>query len=241
VVSEAAPFVGGGATTDHRVSAAHTDPTAEPVAAQILRSMLRAARLLDPVEVQEQLDRAAAAFGIARCVDDIVMPATRRLRRLLANGEQTTAQHLLAIESLRTWLSHRASFAPAPLSIGPIVLACGPRDRDTVGMESLALLLRFQRVPCRVLGARVTPFTLTMAAQAADAMGVIIMASDIRRLPQAVVSLQAAHALDLPVFFTGPAFALEGNRLDLPGQYLGVRLGLGCTIVVDTVLMGLQR
>jgi len=241
VVSEAAPFVGGGAATDHRESAAHTDLAAEPLAAQILRSMLRAARLLDPVEVQEQLDQAAATFGIARCVDDIVMPATRRLSRLLASGEQTTAQHLLAIESLRTWLSHRSSFAPAPLSIGPIVLACGPRDRDTVGLESLALLLRFRRVPCRVLGARVTPFTLTIAAQAADAMGVVIMASDVRRLPQAVVSLRAAHCLNVPVFFTGPAFALEVNRLDLPGQYLGVRLDRGCTIVIDTVLMGLQR
>ena len=241
MVSEAAPFVGGGAATDHRESAVRTDPPAEPPVAQILRRVLEAARILDPLAVQAELDRAAAAFGLPRCIDEIVMPANRQLSRLLADGERTTAQHLMATEALRTWLSHRASLAPAPLPTGPIVLACGPRDRETIGLESLALLLRFRRVPCRVLGARVTPFTLTIAAQAADATGVVIVAADLRRLPQAVVSLRAANALDIPVFFAGPAFASEKSRFGLPGHYLGIRLDPACTIVVDMALMGLQN
>jgi hypothetical protein len=236
VVSEAAPFVGGGAATAHRESAVHAGPPVEPLAPHILRRVLQAAHNLDPSGVQAQLDRGAGVLGLPRCVDEILMPANRQLSRLTALGQPTTVEHLLAIEALRTWLAHRALFAPSPLPTGPMVLACGPRDRDTVPLESLALLLRYRHLPCRVLGARVTPFTLTIAAQAADATGVVIVATDVRRLPQTVVSLRAAHALDIPVFVTGPAFAPESNRLDLPGRYLGPRLEQGCSIVVDTVL-----
>ena len=37
----------------------------------------------------------------------------------------------------------------------PVVLACGPSDQHTIGLEALALLLRLRQRPCRVLGARV--------------------------------------------------------------------------------------
>ena len=241
MVSEAAPFVGGGAATDHRESAVRTDPPAETLAVQILLRVLEAARILDPLAVQAELDRAAAAFGLPRCIDEIVMPANRQLSRLMADGERTTAQHLMATEALRTWLSHRASLAPAPLPTGPIVLACGPRDRETIGLESLALLLRFRRVPCRVLGARVTPFTLTIAAQAADATGVVIVAADLRRLPQAVALWAPQTPWTSRCSSPGRPSRRRSSRFGLPGHYLGIRLDPACTIVVDMVLMGLQH
>ncbi len=67
---------------------------------------------------------------------------------MLATGQRGAAQERTATEAIRTWLNCRGSIAPPPQEIGPILLACGPRDRDTVGPESLALLLRFQRWPC---------------------------------------------------------------------------------------------
>ena len=71
------------------------------------------------------------------------------------------------------------------------------------------LLLRFQRWPCRVLGARVSAFTLTVAAQAADAAGVVVMSTESRARPHAVDSLRAVDALGIPVFFAGDAFDTE--------------------------------
>ena len=142
-------------------------------------------------------------LGLARCIDEIVMPATRQLRERVATGQLDATQGVMATEAIRTWLNHRGLFAPAPRPIGPILLACGPRDRQLVGLESLALLLRFQRWPCRVLGARVSTFTLTVAAQAADAAGVVVMSTENRARQHAVDSLRAVEAIGIPVFFGG--------------------------------------
>jgi len=180
-------------------------------------------------------------LGLARCVDEIVIPATQELRRMLATGLSDAAQQLMATEAIRTWLNHRGSFAPPPQEIGPILLACGPRDRDTVGLESLALLLRFHRWPCRVLGARISTFTLTIATQAADAVGVVVMSTESRGLQQAVAALLAVDALGIPVFFAGNAFEPEHSRRQLPGRYLGTRMGGACTQLIDTLAPAVQR
>lgn len=160
---------------------------------------------------------------------------------MLATGLCESAQQLMATEAIRTWLNHRGSFAPPPQEIGPILLACGPRDRDTVGLESLALLLRFHRWPCRVLGARISTFTLTIATQAADAVGVVVMSTESRGLQQAVAALLAVDALGIPVFFAGNAFEPEHSRRQLPGRYLGTRMGGACTQLIDTLAPAVQR
>ena len=164
--------------------------------------------------------------------------AMQELRRLVATGQRGADQELMATEAMRTWLSLRGSFAPPPLEIGPVLLACGPRDRDTVGLESLALLLRFGRRPCRVLGARVSTFTLTIAAQAAGAVGVVVIATESRGLPQALAAILAVDALGIPVFFAGNAFEPEHRRMHLPGLFLGARMGDACTHVRSS---GLDR
>src|SRR5664279_5312955 len=158
---------------------------------------------------------------------------------MLATGLCDAAQQLMASEAIRTWLNHRGSFAPPPQEIGPILLACGPRDRDMVGLESLALLLRFHRWPCRVLGARISTFTLTIAARAADAAGVVVISMESRGLPHAIASLLAVDALGIPVFFAGNAFEPE-HRRQLPRQYLGTRMESACTQLIDTLAPAVQ-
>ena len=106
----------------------------------------------------------------------------------------------------------------------------------------MALLLRFRRWPCQVLGARVSTFTLTIAAQAAAAMGVVVVSTDSRGLQHAIISLRAVDALGVPVFFAGDAFAPGGDRQQLPGHYLGTRLERACALIISslepTVLRG---
>jgi hypothetical protein len=234
-LSEAAPSVGGGAPIDQPQPAGTAEVGAEAFAAQLVRRVSQAAQDLDPIELQAQFDLATSVMGLARCVDDIVIPVMRQLRRLLAAGQNDPGQHLMATEAVRTWLNHRGSFAPTPHEMGPILLACGPRDRQMVDLESLALLLRFRRLPCRVLGARVSPFTLTIAVPAADATGVVVSSTDARGRSHAVLSLNAVDALKIPVFFMGDAFDAEDSRRQLPGRYLGTGMQGACALIIDTV------
>ena len=230
-LSEVAPFVGGGATTDRAQAADDT----EAVAAQLIRRVLAASEDLDPIGLQDKLDVAASFIGLARCIDEIVLPTTRQVHERVATGQFDATQAVTVIEAVRTWLNHRSLFAPAPLAIGPILLACGPRDRHQVGLESLALLLRLQRWPCWVLGARTSSFTLTVAAMAADAAAVVVMSTDSRARSHAVDSLRAVDAMDIPVFFAGDAFDNERSRREVPGRYLGAGVGAACTLLIESL------
>lgn len=241
MLSEVAPFVGGGATAGRLQPAEPDSQGTDLSAAHLIARIVRASADFDPIGLQTQLDLAATTLGLAGCVDQILLPATRHLRGLLATGERTAAQDLMATEAVRNWLDHRRWFAPPPLLIGPILLACGPRDRDTLSLESMALLLRFHRWPCRVLGERVSTFSLTIAAQAAEATAVVVTSGDSRGLPNATVSIMAIDALGIPVFFTGAAFARARRRHRLPGQYLGAHLEDACAIVLDSLAPALPN
>ena len=202
---------------------------------------MKAAAHLDPLGLQAQLDIAVSTVGLVRCVDDVVMPATRQLRRLLETGHRDATQDLMATEAIRTWLSIRGMFAPTPRDIGPILLACGSREAHLVGLESLALLLRYQCLPCQVLGTRVSTFTLTIAAQASDAVAVVVVATESRGLARAMVLLRAVDALGVPVFFAGDAFDAEASRQSAPGRYLGSGIDSACTLLRDSLTPAVQR
>jgi hypothetical protein len=236
-----APSVGGGAPTGPNRVAQTAGVGTEAPAAQLIRRVLKASEDLDPLGLQAQLDLAVTVIGLARCVDDIVIPATRQLRLLMAMGQRDAARDVMATEAIRTWLNHRGSFAPPPQEIGPILLACGPRDRHVVSLESLALLLRFQRWPCQVLGSRTSTFTLTIAARAADATAVVVNSTESRGLPHAIVALRAVDALGIPVFFAGNAFQPEHSRRQLPGRYLGTRIEGACTLLINTLAPAFQH
>jgi hypothetical protein len=258
-LSEWAPSVGGGATTDRRQPArgdestvgggATTDrrqpgrvdgstlakPDTDAPAAQLIRRVLQASDDRDPRGLQAHLDVAATLLGLDRCVDEIVIPATREMSRPPLTGGRDTTRDLMATEAIRAWLNGWGSFAPAPRNIEPILLACGPRDRQVAELESLALLLRYRRWPCRVLGARTSTFTLTIATRAADATAVVVLSADRRGLPQAILSVLAVAALGVPVFVAGAAFQPVPGRDELPGRYLGTSVSGACAMVISTL------
>ena len=234
-MSELAPSVGGGATTDRGQLTLVPGLDSEALVGQLIRGVLKASRELDPLGLQGKLDLGLAAVGLARCIDEIVMPATRLLRGLLATGHRTVDQDLVATEAIRTWLNDQGSFAPSPVEVGPILLACGSRETQLVGLESLALLLRFQSRACQVLGARISTFTLKIAAQAAGAVGVVVISNDSRGLPRAVVLLRAVDDLGIPVFFAGDAFESPRSREQVPGRYLGTGIESACAFLINAL------
>jgi hypothetical protein len=241
LLSEAAQSVGGGAAIGHSQVAHTAVDGVEGPTGQLIRRVLQASQDIDPLEIQAQLDVAAKVLGLAGCVDQILLPATRQMHQPRTAGQHDGIQDRMATEAVRTWLNHRGAFAPPPQEIGPVLLACGPRDRDTITLESLALLLRFQRWPCRVLGAWVPTFTLTVAAQAANATGVVVVATEIRNQRHAIVSVLAVDALGIPVFLAGNAFEPENLSMKLPGRYLGTSLEGACALLIDSLTPAAQR
>lgn len=233
-MTEPAQFVGGGAASGGHHGKAGPDAQLGILAASLVGDMTTA-QGLDPRELQAQLDLAAARFGLAQCVDEIVMPLTAELRHWIATGPRDASHGLMVTEAIRAWLSHRGSFAPPPTEGRAILLACAPREREVVRLESMALLLRYERWQCWVLGAQTSTFTLTIAAQAADAAAVVVTASDRRALRQAIASVRSVDALGIPVFFGGTAFESELSRRDLPGRHLSVGIGPACEQVVGTL------
>ena len=254
-VSEVAPSVGGGAPAGRpsvasivtggpsgqadiasRAPAEFGTPRAPDTSAGlIIRRIVTAAAELDPAGLQAQLDVGLAHLGLAGCVDQILLPAVAHLHQWQATQRHQSEDDLLAAEAVRAWLNNRGTFAPPPRDAGPILLACGPRDRQTIGLEALALLLRFRRWPCRSLGARTSTFTLTVAAQAADAAGIVVFSMDGRGRLSASASVRAVAALGFPVFFAGSSFDVGPGRDNLPGQYLGTRMADACALITTSL------
>jgi DNA-binding transcriptional MerR regulator len=193
-------------------------------AVDYIADILAAAERGDPVAIREHLGRAQAALGLAACLDDVLLPAMRQIGVWWQTGRCDVDQEHLATEAARAWLETLIAYAPTPGRPTPIVLACGPTDLHTIGLEALAILLRYQQWPCRMLGAR-TPVPALLAAIRATGTDAVVIVSHLntgRR--RAIQSLREAADRDVHVFYAGNAFTSPRSRRNVPGTYLGTRL-----------------
>lgn len=197
----------------------------------LILQVLEAAEQMDAAAIRATLDDGAARLGLASCIDDVLLPAMRQVGVWWAVGHCDVAQERMATESVRAWLDRRSAFAPAPTRSHPILLACGPSDLHTIGLESMAVLLRYQGWPCRLLGARTPTATVAAAARASSAAGVIVVSHLASGRLRAVGSIRAVHELAIEVFYGGNAFSTPRSRRGVPGHYLGVRIQDACAEV----------
>jgi hypothetical protein len=174
--------------------------------------------------VRACLDEAAGELCLGAMVDEVVMPAMRRIGRWWEVGRCDVGHEHLATEAVRTWLGRVVAFAPGRAVHGPVLLACGPRDTHTLGLEALGALLAQHDRPCRVLGARTPTATLVVCARQVDAAAAVVVShiSVGRRL--AADSVRAAAGLGVPTFYAGNAFLSADVRRRMPGTYLGESL-----------------
>ena len=193
-------------------------------AGELIALLLADCERLDPAGVRSRLDEAAEALGLCGCVDDVLLPSMRQVGIWWEVGHCDVAQERMTTEAVRAWLDRRSAFAPAPTHRRPILLACGPRDLHTVGLESMAMVLRYEGWPCRVLGAHTSTVTVVTAAKATDAAAVVLVSHLATGRRQAVASIEALHQSGIKVFFAGNSFAVARNRAQLPGVYLGTRI-----------------
>lgn len=197
-------------------------------ARDLIDQILDAAEQLDAASVRSRLDQAAAQLGLATCIDDVLMPAMRQIGVWWAVGHCDVVQEQMATEAVRAWLDRRSAFAPGPTRSRPILLACGPSDLHTIGLESTAVLLRYRGWPCRVLGARTSTATLAAAARATAVAGVVVVSHLATGRLRAVESIRTIDELGIEVFYAGNAFSSQRSRRGIPGSYLGTGINDAC-------------
>jgi DNA-binding transcriptional MerR regulator len=211
------------------LAAAHTS------AASMVRATVLAAQQLQPKAIIEQLDTAHRLIGLDRTVDEVLMPALREIGEQWIVADSRIAHEHLATDTVRSWLARLRHDGP-PLPVPPALLACGPGDEHTLGLEALAALLERRGWDCRSLGGR-TPIPALLGAIDTTQPGAVVLVSHVPSLrADAVLALQsvtqhvAAAAVDaapggaepLLIFFAGNAFSSVRARQGVPGTYLGL-------------------
>ena len=190
-------------------------------ARRLVNMFLDAAQAMDPGRVRTCLDEASDHLGLDASVDEVLMPAMRRIGWWWETGRCDVGQEHLATEAVRTWLGRIVAFAPQPRRLEPVLLACGPQDAHTLGLDALTALLTRAGRQCRLLGARTPVASLVNATHTVKAAAVVVTSHlSIGRRP-AIEAIQAAAQLPVPVFYAGNAFIAAPTRQRLPATYLG--------------------
>jgi len=223
--------IGGGARAGVAAQAVRSRLGLSGPPATFIKQFLSASAHLDADAMRYQLDRAAHTLALGNCLDDVLFPAMRQVGLRWAGGDCDIDHERLTTETVRSWLHTRTVLAPAPVHLTPVVLACGPVDQHTLGLEALGVLLRHRGRTCRQLGARTPIKTLTTAVHASDASAVVVVSQLSEGRSRAIESLHAAHELGASVFYAGAAFGSARYRRDLCGTYLGTRLQPACALI----------
>ncbi|HEX8305985.1 MAG TPA: B12-binding domain-containing protein [Jatrophihabitans sp.] len=211
-------------------SAGLADQPAE-FAARFLSAFLRD----DPAAMRLTLQQATEACDLGECLDGVLLPGMRAIGALWQSGHCSIEKERLATECARGWLQSHEVLVPEPDGGSPVVLACGPTDEHSLGLEALGILLRYQGQDCRLLGARVSSRTLVTAIRASLPAAVVIVSHLRVNRDRAAESLWTAQEWVPDLFYAGNAFATPELRRDVPGTYLGTRLQAAASLILATV------
>ena len=182
--------------------------------------VMTAVELRDARAMTLILDDSLVEIGLAETIDAVLMPTLRQAGAWWESGRCDESQEHLLADTARRWLA-RARMAPVCAQETPVLLACGPQDLHTLGLEALAALLAEHHRACRVLRGPTSEQDLVAAATTTDTAAVVVVSQLRSHRRAATGSLRAVHAAGYPVFYAGNAFASAAERRDVPGTYLG--------------------
>jgi methanogenic corrinoid protein MtbC1 len=189
---------------------------------ELLDRFLRAAMRLDPAALRETLDGAVEALGPEHAIRDVALPAMREMGSRWKAGVCDTAHEHLATEAVRVWLARQSAMVPAPFRPYPLVLACGPKDLHTIGLEAFGVILARRGWSLRTLGPLTPVDSLVAAVRAAEARGAVVTSQRSASRRAAVDAITAVDALPgVRALYAGMAFAPAASRKDVPGTWLG--------------------
>ncbi len=211
---------------------------ANPEVARV-HAMLDASNRLDAGAIRAELERANAEIGLPASLDAVVMPAMRQIGAWWETRECDVGQEHLTTEVVRSWLAKLITLAPAPdEGTRTVLLATGPGDVHTLGLEALAAQLAQQRLASRLLGAHTSQRVL-LSAKAATPDAVVVLVSHLQtQRRSAIASLEAVAASYTPAFFAGNAFMFPASRRRVPGTYLGESIADAALLIAEASRAG---
>lgn len=206
-------------------SLARTLTMRSEAARPFIDSLLEGMHQLSSVLVHNALDSATTNLGLEATIDDVLFPMMREIGLAWQQGRCGIANEHLATETIRAWLAtiNPPTRRPGPRSV-PVILACGPDDLHTLGLESLNALLVQRGADCRYLGARVPAASLVDAIRQVQPAAVVVISQRGVSRRSAVEALRAAIEALPPTaqaFYAGSAFTTSRSRTGVPGRYLG--------------------
>ncbi len=187
-----------------------------------LDDFVEAAMRLDPSGLRQALDGAAESLGVEAAIRDVAFPAMREMGgRWVANTCDVANEHL-ATEVVRVWLARLSAMAPPSFRPRALVLACGPKDLHSIGLEAFGVLLARRGWSTRILGPLTPTSSIVAAVRASQATGAIITSQRSVTRRATVEAIGAVAAIDgVTAFYAGDAFAAPASRREVPGVYLG--------------------
>lgn len=201
----------------------------------LIDEFLEAAYRLEPRGIDALLEQARDRIGLDHTICAVLLPAMRQIGLWWESGRCDVAHEHLATEASRAWLNRLLYLGPTPWRGQNIILACGPRDVHTLGLEALGVMLSRRGYGCRVLGARTPGRSLMSAVQATDASAVVLVSHMSVGRRSAVEALQGLRSTNAHLFFAGNAFLTPQARQGVPGTFLGENL-VAAVDIVDVAL-----
>jgi DNA-binding transcriptional MerR regulator len=197
-------------------------------AGELISLVVEAARAGQPRAVAHALDVSRQESGLAATVDDVVMPAVRRLARWCADEERVAAT-----AQVSRWLRTVLAEAPAPAVPAPVLIA----GTDTFTADlALAALLGHRGVATVLAGTADPAESLATLIAATSVAAVVVVAETPARAGRsaAVDTLLAGRAVcpEPRLFYAGPVFGGRRARAGVPGTYLGRNLSVVASLVV---------
>ncbi|RYI99334.1 MAG: hypothetical protein EON52_26115, partial [Actinomycetales bacterium] len=189
----------------------------------------------DATEIRAALEDSFADLGLAETLDQVVLPVMRQIGTWWASGRCDPGQEQLTTAAVRAWLARITTLAPSPEPDRQVLLATGPHDVHTLGLEALAAVLVNQGTSCRILPASTPVSVLTTEAAAASASAVVIVSHLSSQRRSAVASLVAVAESGRPTFYGGNAFRSPLTRKRVPGSYLGERMVEAAAMIQGSV------
>ena len=214
-----------GLSASEAVALARSSRTRSSLREPAIDVLLRAAADLDPSAVRSTIELFEEREGVETTITRVLLPAMREVGERWKAGTCDVATEHLLTDMVRRWLARVATFTPLPERPRVAVLACGPSELHSVGLEAFGVLLGRRGWAVTMLGQMTPGDSLEHAVRRSGARAAVVVAQrSVNRRSAAAVLGSVGRLLGAHTFYGGGAFASVASRRGVQGTYLGTDL-----------------
>lgn len=190
--------------------------------ARWVEALLEASMRMDSAGIARTIAESTGDVGVDRTIELLLLPVMREIGTRWEAGKCDVANEHFASQEIRRWLSGQLLAVATEPKLRSAVLACGPEDLHTIGLEGFYVILTRRGWNCRYLGERTPASSLVRAIETVRPDAVIIASHMGTNRRATIASIRsAAEVAGDRIFYGGRAFISARSRRGLPGTYLG--------------------